>query len=189
MLRLENIEELLATRLICAELRLGLKKLKRGGRLCIKLFDCLTDFTASVIWGICQAFEKVQMVKPRSSRVVNSERYLVAQDFKHNEEFTKVFIQRLDDAMVASSAEVSDIFNNPVSVTTLFPLELVHSDVEFVRDMRSMSEKLCNEQTEALKEILDALDVDLKDLKLKATVTSTREDDMPEQKRLRTNST
>lgn len=147
---LENFEELLAARLICAEARLGLKKLKLGGELCIKLFDLFTDFTASFIWGMCQAFEKVQVVKPLTSRMCNSERYLVARGLKHDD-FLTGFIQRLDDAMMRCDQKNS--------VTTLFSLTVLHKDTQFVSDMCSITDKLCEQQTEALKTVLDAVDL------------------------------
>jgi len=160
----ENYEELLVAPLICAELRLGLKNLKPGGRLCIKLYDTFTDFTASILWGLCQVFEKVQLFKPQGSRACNSERYVVAFGFREDAgDFLTILIQRLDAAMkcARSSKEDSDIMTSNLSVVTLFPLDILHGDAEFVDSLRAVTDKLAKQQTEALKLILDDVDANL----------------------------
>jgi hypothetical protein len=78
----ENFQELFSAQIILAELLLMLKTLQPSGRFVCKLFDCFSAFTASVIFITCLVFEKVQIVKPSSSRAVNAERYLVGLSLK-----------------------------------------------------------------------------------------------------------
>jgi len=97
-------------------------------------------------------FEKVQIVKPLASRAVNSERYLVAQRLCDKEPFLSDFITRLDEAMTACTEKES--------VTTLFSLDLMHSDSEFVQGLQTLTLQLCMEQTAALKTVLDSVEVE-----------------------------
>ncbi|CAE7942763.1 unnamed protein product, partial [Symbiodinium necroappetens] len=47
-----------------------------------KFFDTFTHVSCSLLYVAAALFQQVDVVKPRHSRVVNSERYLVAQGFK-----------------------------------------------------------------------------------------------------------
>ncbi|KAL8446008.1 hypothetical protein Emag_004860 [Eimeria magna] len=75
----ENFQELLVGRLLISEFMLMLLLLQEGGHFVIKILDCFSLFTASLIYCISQLFENALILKPFSSRAVNSER-LFASD-------------------------------------------------------------------------------------------------------------
>jgi hypothetical protein len=67
--------------LLLAESILGLRVLGKGGALVIKCFDTLEQPTIDLIWLLGRAFRTWGLVKPRTSRAGNAERYIVGKGY------------------------------------------------------------------------------------------------------------
>lgn len=67
--------------LFLAEALLGLQVLSKGGCLIIKCFDTTEQPTLDLLWLISRAFCEWGLVKPRTSRAGNAERYFVGKGF------------------------------------------------------------------------------------------------------------
>ena len=70
--------------LLLSEILLGLRTLARGGCMAIKCFDTTERFTLDLIWLTSRAFCEWGIVKPRTSRAGNAERYIVGKGFLGN---------------------------------------------------------------------------------------------------------
>lgn len=70
--------------LLLAETLLGLRVLAKGGCLIIKCFDTVEQPTIDLIWLISRSFCEWGVVKPRTSRAGNAERYIVGKGFLGN---------------------------------------------------------------------------------------------------------
>ena len=67
--------------LLLAESLLGIQVLGKGGSLIIKCFDTLEQPTIDLIWLLSRAFRSWGIIKPRTSRAGNAERYIVGRGF------------------------------------------------------------------------------------------------------------
>ena len=67
--------------LFLAEALLGLQVLSKGGCLIIKCFDTTEQPTLDLLWLLSRAFCEWGLVKPRTSRSGNAERYFVGKGF------------------------------------------------------------------------------------------------------------
>ncbi len=67
--------------LLLAETLLGLRVLAKGGCLVIKCFDTTEQPTLDLIWLVSRAFCDWGIVKPRTSRAGNAERYIIGKGF------------------------------------------------------------------------------------------------------------
>ncbi len=67
--------------LLLAEAIIGLRVLSRGGALIIKCFDTLEQPTIDLIWLLGRAFRSWGLMKPRTSRAGNAERYIVCKGY------------------------------------------------------------------------------------------------------------
>jgi 23S rRNA U2552 (ribose-2'-O)-methylase RlmE/FtsJ len=76
-----NAQEDLVFPLLLAESLLGLRTLAKGGCLVIKCFDTLEQPTLDLIWILGRAFRTWGLVKPRTSRAGNAERYIVGKGY------------------------------------------------------------------------------------------------------------
>lgn len=55
---------------------------KKGGTLVLKVFDIFSRVSVELVYLLSIMYERVQIIKPNTSRYANSERYVVAQDFR-----------------------------------------------------------------------------------------------------------
>jgi len=76
-----NAQEETILPLLTAEFYLGLKTLQRGGVLIVKIFDTLLRPTIELLWLVTRSFREWSIIKPRTSRGGNAERYIVCKGF------------------------------------------------------------------------------------------------------------
>jgi 23S rRNA U2552 (ribose-2'-O)-methylase RlmE/FtsJ len=72
----ENVIQLLVS-----EILLGLLVLKKGGILIVKLFDTVLQPTIELMYLTTRQFREWTIIKPKTSRAANSERYLVCKGY------------------------------------------------------------------------------------------------------------
>lgn len=98
----ENLQEQEAYKLIFSEILTALKLQKDGGNFVIKIFETYTKITIKFIQMLRQFYSKVYLSKPYTSRISNSEKYIVCKGFK------KSF---LTDKIISKLEEQLDIIN------------------------------------------------------------------------------
>jgi hypothetical protein len=76
-----NAQEDTVFPLLVAEIVLGLKTLAKGGALVVKCFDTKEAPTLQLLWLTSRAFTSWGVLKPRTSRAGNAERYIVGKGF------------------------------------------------------------------------------------------------------------
>ena len=76
-----NFQEAISSRIVFSQWVAALRILRRTGCFVLKLFDTFTPLTRSILFLSSFFFERVHIVKPKHSRAVNSERYLVCLGF------------------------------------------------------------------------------------------------------------
>jgi 23S rRNA U2552 (ribose-2'-O)-methylase RlmE/FtsJ len=74
-------QELMAFPLLLASFTMGLRTLKEGGTMIIKLFDIYGKATQDLFLGCATFFEAFTIYKPATSRPCNSERYFIGRGF------------------------------------------------------------------------------------------------------------
>jgi len=75
-------QEIFSSKLLICEIYLALKTQKTGGMFVIKFFDMFTHNSIVYYLLLCSFYNYVKIIKPKSSRNCNSERYLVCYGFK-----------------------------------------------------------------------------------------------------------
>lgn len=92
-----NNQENMATQLILCEVFYALAMQKQGGTFILKIFDVFHKATVDILYLLCYYYTNVSIMKPHTSRIANSEKYIVCQGFKiaHSgkiiEQFTGLF--------------------------------------------------------------------------------------------------
>tara|TARA_R110002012_G_scaffold317381_1_gene533652 strand:- start:44 stop:1207 length:1164 start_codon:yes stop_codon:yes gene_type:complete len=77
-----NQQEILATNLLFAQLSFAISMQKKNGHFIIKIFDIFTKTSADIIYILSTLYKQVFIVKPHTSRLANSEKYIVCKYFK-----------------------------------------------------------------------------------------------------------
>jgi 23S rRNA U2552 (ribose-2'-O)-methylase RlmE/FtsJ len=105
-----NAQEILSTKLLLCEIYIAICTQCKGGTFIIKFFDMFTHNTIICYLLLCHFYSYVKIIKPKTSRNCNSERYLVCYDYQGN------------PALVADIWEIILNFELTENVTTvLFP--------------------------------------------------------------------
>ena len=79
---LYNNEEIYNIHLILAQMVIAVNIQKIGGSFILKIKDLYTMQSAEILYFISSLYDNVELYKPKTSRVNNSEKYLIATGFK-----------------------------------------------------------------------------------------------------------
>ena len=77
-----NKQEEQSCRIIYSEIIIALAIQEKKGNFIIKIFDTFTLFTLKYIYLLSIFYETIQLYKPLTSRVANSEKYIICKGFK-----------------------------------------------------------------------------------------------------------
>ena len=77
-----NKQEILATNLLFAQVSFAIAMQKTGGHFILKIFDIFTKTTCDIMYLLSSLYKQVYIVKPNTSRLANSEKYIVCKGFK-----------------------------------------------------------------------------------------------------------
>jgi 23S rRNA U2552 (ribose-2'-O)-methylase RlmE/FtsJ len=85
-----NHQELLASKLLFAQISFALAIQKEQGHFVLKVFDLFTRSSIECLYLLSSLYEEVHIIKPNTSRLANSEKYIVCKYFHRNEKYTKL---------------------------------------------------------------------------------------------------
>ncbi|MCO5605747.1 hypothetical protein L7F22_059931 [Adiantum nelumboides] len=77
-----SLQEQSHAHLFFCEILLAVQLQCPGGAFVLKVFDCFTETTMALLYILTTLYTTVEIVRPRTSRVCNSERFVVAQGFR-----------------------------------------------------------------------------------------------------------
>jgi 23S rRNA U2552 (ribose-2'-O)-methylase RlmE/FtsJ len=77
-----NAQEIITSKLLLSEIYIAVNCQKVGGMFIIKFFDMFSHNSVMYYLLLCNMYSYVKIIKPKSSRNCNSERYLVCYNFK-----------------------------------------------------------------------------------------------------------
>ena len=79
-----NKQEELSIKLIIAQIFFAIIMQKKGGNFVLKIFDIFKFKTLEILFFLSNLYEYVYIYKPYTSRIANSEKYIICKNFKNN---------------------------------------------------------------------------------------------------------
>jgi len=79
-----NNQEHTATKLIIAQVIYAISMQSSGGNFVLKVFDIFSNATVDVLYLLSSLYKEVYIMKPKTSRYANSEKYVVCKHFNVN---------------------------------------------------------------------------------------------------------
>lgn len=76
-----NKQEKLVSKLIIAEIIYAVTMQKKGGHFILKIFDIFSKLTVDALYLLSCLYGEVYVTKPHTSRLANSEKYIVCRNF------------------------------------------------------------------------------------------------------------
>lgn len=138
--------------------------LKEAGHFVCKLFDSFAHITQSCIFICAQVFSECYVVKPKRSRIVNSERYFVFRSHLILRYLVGKFLQKEGDHkarfdfLLDMLTKIHERCANDAFPTSLVPVQTMKADELFMHTTCDMVEKLCLKETKALRFAMDRTD-------------------------------
>ena len=140
-------QELMAFPLVLASFIMGLKTLRKGGTMIIKLFDIYSRATQDLFLGSATFFEKFTLYKPATSRPCNSERYFIGHRYRDSCESEGIseWISTLESALKRhEQSPITQLVQNE------WPLAI----------LRAVKEQILYQEHIQIKNIEDTLNLD-----------------------------
>jgi 23S rRNA U2552 (ribose-2'-O)-methylase RlmE/FtsJ len=95
-----NNQETTISHLLYCEAITGILSLKKGGNMVLKMFDCFEKITVDLLYVLAYYFKEVNIVKPLTSRPLNSEKYIVCKGYLNNcDEHDKISMLHIAENM------------------------------------------------------------------------------------------
>jgi 23S rRNA U2552 (ribose-2'-O)-methylase RlmE/FtsJ len=76
-----NKQEELVSKLIVSEVIYAITMQKKGGHFILKIFDIFSKLTIDILYILTRLYSEVYITKPFTSRLANSEKYIVCKNF------------------------------------------------------------------------------------------------------------
>ena len=103
-------QEIMAIKLIFCEIFYAISILKSGGTFILKVFDIFHKSSIECVYLLSIMFNEVYIIKPKTSRTANSEKYIVCKDFDTThrdsliDKFYKILMvyNQMDDNIILS---------------------------------------------------------------------------------------
>ena len=136
-----NKQEENSSRIIYSEIVSALAIQDKGGNFIIKIFDTFTIFTLKCIFLLNLFYENIYLYKPLTSRVANSEKYIVCKNFKG-----------IDEDLLEKFLESIKVFpeKNPDIITIKLPNN-------FMYEFDSYNNQFVNNQIEFIDKTLNII--------------------------------
>ena len=139
-----NNQETMATQLILCEVFYALAMQKQGGTFILKIFDVFHKATVDILYLLCYYYNNVSIMKPHTSRIANSEKYIVCQGFK-----------------ISNSAkiieQVSELFSSLCSDERILSILPQDHDLYFLNKIEEMNAMVSFQQIENITSTLSII--------------------------------
>jgi 23S rRNA U2552 (ribose-2'-O)-methylase RlmE/FtsJ len=144
----ENNQEQEAFILVIAQIVLALRLLNKNGNFILKIFETYTKTSVKLLRILNDLFEKVYISKPYTSRMSNSEKYLVCTGllYDQNDSNLKHIIKELSNILTFYEKEDKQLF-----IQDIFP-DMDIPDKLF-QEVKEMNVTLTNKQLIVMNEI------------------------------------
>lgn len=146
-----NKQEHLAVNLIVAEVFFALALQKKGGSFVLKIFDMFFKPTIDVVYLLCSLYDDVNIMKPHTSRIANSEKYVVCTGFKLDD--SSAFIEKAKEMFILLAPDAAGV-GIPHTITSILDFE---HDTYFLSKIEDANAMLGQQQIENIATTLHAI--------------------------------
>ncbi len=111
-----NKQEDLSLKLIISQIFYAIIMQKSGGVFILKVFDTFNLKTIEMLFLLSNCYENIYSYKPNTSRIANSEKYIICKNFKDNKFITNIKTKIIEN--------FDYILNNLDNIKTFFNIDL-----------------------------------------------------------------
>jgi len=139
-----NNQENMASQLILCEVFYALVMQKQGGTFILKIFDVFHKPTVDILYLLCYYYNSVSIMKPHTSRIANSEKYVICQGFKLTD----------SSKIIEQFAELFSTLSSPDKIISILPND---HDLYFLNKIEEMNAMVSFQQIENITSTLSII--------------------------------
>lgn len=139
-----NHQETQALRLLLTEVIYTFMLQKNGGVFIFKMFDTFKKASIDIIYLLSCFYEKINIVKPNTSRYANSEKYIVCKNFNYEGKNLQQINQKLYNILYV----INKIDFNVLFIHSILEIEY---NLHFKNQMEELNIILANQQIENIQ--------------------------------------
>lgn len=121
-----NNQEKLSQPLILSEILYAIAFQKPGGIFILKMFDCFTLLSVQYLFLLSSFYEKLYIYKPNTSRLANSEKYIICINYINTEYNRNNFIKKIP-YILNKSNNINSILDNSIPLFFYQKLEEINA--------------------------------------------------------------
>tara|TARA_Y100000389_G_scaffold204956_1_gene261242 strand:- start:28488 stop:29819 length:1332 start_codon:yes stop_codon:yes gene_type:complete len=123
-----NNQEYLSSRLLLAQIFYNMIIQKVGGCFVLKIFDIFSKLTVDMLFTLSCLYENVYLYKPNTSRIANSEKYIICKNYKGvSDKLIEYIINNFDN-----------ILNNIDSISSLFDCDIPNYFINRIEEVNAI---------------------------------------------------
>lgn len=130
-----NEQEIISSKLIFCEIAFAIILQKQGGHFILKMFDIFSSFSVDCLYLLSMLYKEVYIVKPNTSRIANSEKYIVCKHFNVNKNVQENLFSYFYHTMIKfknnDNESIFRIFNS--NIPQIFIDSLQEMNIMFVK--------------------------------------------------------
>ncbi len=142
-----NNQETISNKLILGQIIYALTMQKQNGTFILKIFDMFLKSTQDYIFLLSFFYNKVYIFKPQTSRLANSEKYIICKEFKFKS--TKKYVPKFIEII-----ENNDFQNNKKIIFSFFSISLPYF---YISKMEEILNVLCQFQINVINNTIQLL--------------------------------
>ena len=147
-----NRQESMATQLVLCEVFYALAIQKPGGTFILKIFDVFHKATVDILYILSYYYNNVSIMKPYTSRIANSEKYVICQGFKIAN--STQIIQQFASIFHFIQSATTDIGSGGSVLASLLPFD---HDLYFLNRIEEMNAMVSFQQIENITSTLSII--------------------------------
>jgi len=141
-----NKQENLALHLIYAQIIYAIFLQKKNGYFILKIFDTFTSASVDLLYILSCFYEKVNIMKPNTSRSANSEKYVICSNFKYND--TSYYVKEFSTTL----AMLNNIDLNNTYINRFLDFDINFKYISTIREINTiLSQQQINNINKTLK--------------------------------------
>ena len=139
-----NYQEQLSCKLIFSQILCALKCQKINGTFICKFFDLNLYFTTEMLYLLYSTYETIYIYKPFTSRIANSEKYIICSNFIG-----------IENSLLDNLLNVLDKWNTYEDVTINYIFKTIPSD--FIEKIKEINIEIIDSQIKSINNTIDII--------------------------------
>ena len=121
-----NKQEELSTKLVVAQILFALVLQKKEGVFILKIFDIFKFLSIELFFLLSICYENVFIYKPYTSRIANSEKYIICKKYKPNTAFIRQILDNFDH-IINNINNIYTLLNKPIPKLFIKKIEEINA--------------------------------------------------------------